>query len=269
MCMTADRASVRLQPSGETVELRCKELAETYDPHSNKSQQPASANGAAKRSTGSRTPDGEQHQAAQGSSHRHRPADERSSGRGTDTATAADHRQGDKERTGRGGSTPAAVAHEQPVSKRHKPGKHGRSSSSDHDTDGHEALGNGQQQQATWVARNIRVRIIDKHVRQGRLYLKKALVVDVHPGALCDVRVEETGQVSSLPQQLLETVVPKSAGAAVLVVGGDYKGRKGKLLQCSVSGGVAAVQLSGDLSVQRLLLDDVTEYLGAVDEEDD
>ncbi len=39
------------------------------------------------------------------------------------------------------------------------------------------------------------MRIVDKRVREGRLYLKKGTVVDVHPGATGDVAVEGTGDV--------------------------------------------------------------------------
>jgi G patch domain/KOW motif-containing protein len=39
------------------------------------------------------------------------------------------------------------------------------------------------------------VRIVDKQVRKGKLYLKKAVVLDVHPGGTCDVSVEETQEV--------------------------------------------------------------------------
>lgn len=39
----------------------------------------------------------------------------------------------------------------------------------------------------------LQVRIVDKHVRGGRLYCKKGRVVDVHPGAKADVCVDDTG----------------------------------------------------------------------------
>ncbi len=33
--------------------------------------------------------------------------------------------------------------------------------------------------------------MVDKQAKQGRLYLKKGTVVDVHPGGLCDVSMDE------------------------------------------------------------------------------
>ena len=36
---------------------------------------------------------------------------------------------------------------------------------------------------------------MDKQLKGGKLYLKKGTVVDVHPGAMCDVSVDDTGDV--------------------------------------------------------------------------
>jgi len=41
----------------------------------------------------------------------------------------------------------------------------------------------------------VQVRVVDKHVRGGRLYLKKGTVVDVHPGGQCDVAMDEGNDV--------------------------------------------------------------------------
>lgn len=65
-------------------------------------------------------------------------------------------------------------------------------------------------------------------------------------------------------QAQLETVVPKELGAAVLVVEGPLRGHKARLH--AKSGEACAVQLEADLSVQRLLLDEVAMYVGPMDE---
>ncbi|KAF8069698.1 gpkow [Scenedesmus sp. PABB004] len=119
-----------------------------------------------------------------------------------------------------------------------------------------------------WAAAAIRVRLVDKALGGGRLYLKKGVVLDVAPDGTCDVRLDDTRQVVSAHQDQLETVVPKEAGAAVMLVGGEHRGRKGRLLQVSISGGAAAVQLTGDMAVVRLLLDELAAYTGALAEED-
>ena len=44
----------------------------------------------------------------------------------------------------------------------------------------------------------LQVRVIDKHVSGGRLYLKKGTVVDVHPGGLCDVKMDEGREMAEV-----------------------------------------------------------------------
>jgi G patch domain/KOW motif-containing protein len=121
-----------------------------------------------------------------------------------------------------------------------------------------------------WVASLIRVRIVDKRSGGGKLYLKKGTVVDVRPDGGADVRLEEEGRgVVTVHQDQLETVVPKEPGAAVMVVAGEHKGRKGRLLRASTSSGAAALQLLGDMEVVRVLLDDVAQFMGHLDDEDE
>jgi G patch domain/KOW motif-containing protein len=120
-----------------------------------------------------------------------------------------------------------------------------------------------------WLAQLIRVRVVDKQLQGGKLYLKKGMVLDVAPDGSCDLRMEDSRQVVNVHQDQLETVVPKEAGAAVMVVAGQHKGSKGRLLQVSLSSSAAALQLVGDMSVVRLLLDDVAQFMGHLEEEED
>jgi ribosomal protein L24 len=62
-------------------------------------------------------------------------------------------------------------------------------------------------------------------------------------------------------------VVPKQPGAAVMVVAGRLKGHKAELLQVNSGNEVAAVKLVADLSVQRLHLDEIAQYMGAMEED--
>eukprot|EP00878_Enallax_costatus_P016384 GHUV01017185.1.p1 GENE.GHUV01017185.1~~GHUV01017185.1.p1 ORF type:complete len:397 (+),score=148.46 GHUV01017185.1:857-2047(+) len=120
-----------------------------------------------------------------------------------------------------------------------------------------------------WVAPLIHVRVVDKRLQGGKLYLKKGVVLDVAPDGTCDVRMTESKHVVNAHQDQLETVVPKEAGAAVMVVQGKHKGRKGRLLQVSLNSGAAALQLVGDMAVERMLLDDVAQFMGHLEEEED
>jgi G patch domain/KOW motif-containing protein len=121
-----------------------------------------------------------------------------------------------------------------------------------------------------WVASLIRIRIVDKRIGGGKLYLKKGTVMDVRPDGSCDVRLEEEGRgVVTVHQDQLETVVPKEPGAGVMVVAGEHRGRRGRLLQANKSSGAAALQLLGDMQVVRLMLDDVAQFMGHLDDEDE
>lgn len=120
-----------------------------------------------------------------------------------------------------------------------------------------------------WLAPLIRVRVVDKRLQGGKLYLKKGAVLDVAPDGSCDIRMEDSRQVVTVHQDQLETVVPKEPGAAVMVVQGQHKGCKGRLLQVSLSSGAAALQLVGDMEVVRLLLDDVAQFMGHLEDEED
>ncbi len=61
--------------------------------------------------------------------------------------------------------------------------------------------------------------------------------------------------------------MPKHDGAPVMIVGGPHRGQRGRLLQVNLNAGAAAVQLSADFSIVRLLLDDVAGYAGEMEEE--
>lgn len=67
-----------------------------------------------------------------------------------------------------------------------------------------------------------------------------------------------------MPQASLETVVPKEPGTVLMVLRGKCKGEHAKLLQANAS--AAAVQLVGDLSVERVMLDDIAQFVGDLDE---
>ena len=54
-----------------------------------------------------------------------------------------------------------------------------------------------------------------------------------------------------------------------MVVAGRLRGSKGRLLKKHPSEGVAAIQLAGDFTVHRLLMDDVAAYSGLMEEDDE
>lgn len=75
----------------------------------------------------------------------------------------------------------------------------------------------------------------------------------------------ESDQTLTLPQPYqdqVETVVPREAGARVLVVAGAHRGQRARLLSRSGAAGVAAVQLAAELDVMRLAFDEISQFVG-------
>ena len=70
-----------------------------------------------------------------------------------------------------------------------------------------------------------------------------------------------------MSQDKLETVVPKAVNAGLLVVSGRFRGQVGKLLSVSREEGAVAVQLLADLSIQQLMMDDVAQYCGDLEDQ--
>ena len=295
-----ERALVRLLPSHEEVEVRCSELAEKDEAAAAAvAAAAAAAVPAAQRGGGGvsgggdeRRPGGRGDSGSGRASERH---GERGGGggggRGVERNGDDHRRRGEREGSGHkrerederrrdGGSGRGGDrGDDRGGSKRQRERSRDRdrrrsrsSSSSSESSSSDDDAAPPAPRRPTWLFPLIRVRVLDKRLRGGALYLKKGVVVDVHPGALADVAVDGDGGgrvVVQLPEDRLETVVPKAPGAAVQVVAGQWRGRKGRLLRASVSGGAAAVQLAGDLEVVRLRLDDVAEFTGGdVDDEE-
>lgn len=69
-------------------------------------------------------------------------------------------------------------------------------------------------------------------------------------------------------QDQVETVVPREAGARVLVVAGRHRGQRARLLSRSGAAGVVAVQLAAELDVARLGFDEICLFVGEAGEDE-
>jgi G patch domain/KOW motif-containing protein len=119
----------------------------------------------------------------------------------------------------------------------------------------------------TWLYPHILVRVISKSFTNGKLYNKKAQVVDVVGAKECVVQLDNGTLVEGVKQRMLETVLPKPGGK-VMVVEGPNRGKLGILLERKKSDDKedAIVQLLSDLTIETYSLDDVAQYMGAGDE---
>ena len=83
----------------------------------------------------------------------------------------------------------------------------------------------------SWLTSHIRVRVISRDLKGGRLYLKKGEVLDVVGPTTCDISMDENREiVQGVSQDVLETVIPKRGGP-VLVLSGKYKGVDGSMAE--------------------------------------
>lgn len=116
-----------------------------------------------------------------------------------------------------------------------------------------------------WLRNHLRVRVVDKKVGKGKIYLKKGTIVDVLSPTICDVMIDDFQKLFQLEEKMLETVLPKRGGRVVVVVG-KFSGQVGKLLARDLDTGVATVQLADNFDVLNVDLDMIAEYVGDITE---
>jgi len=122
---------------------------------------------------------------------------------------------------------------------------------------------------APWLAPHVRVRVVSQRLGDGRLYLKKGVIVDVTTPRECTLQLDDGGAlVDGVPQHSLETVLPKKAAGRLLVVSGKLRGSRATLVSKDGGQGTAHVRLAADLAVVTLPLDALAEYTGPMDEHD-
>ncbi|BBN10621.1 G patch domain and KOW motifs-containing protein [Marchantia polymorpha subsp. ruderalis] len=140
-----------------------------------------------------------------------------------------------------------------------------RSNSGDRDLSG---VASGGRITEPWLMSQIRVRVISKTLKGGKLYLKKARIVDVVSPRECDILMDESGEMlQQVKQEQLETALPKKGGRIVVVGGTEYRGKMGKLLERGSEKGL--VQMEENFKVETMDLDLLAEFVGDPSELDD
>ncbi|XP_055820795.1 protein MOS2 [Solanum dulcamara] len=114
----------------------------------------------------------------------------------------------------------------------------------------------------SWLASHIRVRIISKDLKRGRLYLKKGEIMDVVGLTSCDICMDETRElIQGVDQELLETALPKRGGP-VLVLYGRHKGVYGHLVEKDSENETGIVRDGDTKELLKVRLEQIAEYLG-------
>ncbi|KAL7159727.1 hypothetical protein ABFS83_01G047100 [Erythranthe nasuta] len=119
-----------------------------------------------------------------------------------------------------------------------------------------------RKEKISWLRNHIRVRIISKKLKGGRLYLKKGVVVDVVGPGMCDISVDESRElVQGVDQELLETALPKRGGP-VLVLYGRYKGVYGSLVERDSEKETCVIRDEDTHELLNVRLEQIAEYTG-------
>ncbi|XP_018493171.1 protein MOS2 [Raphanus sativus] len=130
----------------------------------------------------------------------------------------------------------------------------------------HDRGGERRVKKPSWLRSHIKVRIVSKQLKGGRLYLKKGKVVDVVGPTTCDITMDETQElVQGVDQELLETALPRRGGP-VLILLGKHKGVYGNLVEKDLDRETGVVR---DLDNHKMLdvrLEQVAEYMGDMDD---
>lgn len=114
----------------------------------------------------------------------------------------------------------------------------------------------------SWLTNHIRVRIISKDLKGGRLYLRKGEVVDVVGPTTCDISMDENGElIQGVDQELLETAVPRRGGP-VLVLYGKHKGVYGSLMERDTEKETGVVRDADSHELLNVHLEQIAEYIG-------
>ena len=113
-----------------------------------------------------------------------------------------------------------------------------------------------------WLMEGIRVRVIDKYFKNGRHYKEKVTIVDVASPFQCSCRTDEGVLLDNLPQESLETVIPRGAkegGCLVKVVRGRHKSTIVEILSMNKQKCQLQALILDTDQILKLSYDDVSE----------
>jgi len=126
-----------------------------------------------------------------------------------------------------------------------------------------DALKSSSSTSSSWMFPHLVVRVVSKSYEGGKYYLKKGTIVDVIDTERCTVQLQDVKKLLEVKQSMLETVVPK-VGERIMIVTGKNKGKTGKVMDKPKSGEgtKAVIQMTRDLDVEAMELDNICQYVG-------
>lgn len=120
-----------------------------------------------------------------------------------------------------------------------------------------------QSDSKSWIAKHLRVRIVDKNYRNRKYYKEKVVVKEVSSDRRsCTCRTDDKIMLEDLAEDMLETVIPRDEGATVMIVRGEHKGSLARLMKRDSDKSIASVKLRDSKETVKLHYDYVCEYVG-------
>lgn len=95
-----------------------------------------------------------------------------------------------------------------------------------------------------WLCEGIVVKVLDKHLKDGKYYKKKGVVLRLEDPVTADIQMNDTGKKLRVPQEKLETVIPKPGGKVMVVnPASDDRGQIGVLEKIDEGNFVCSVRI--------------------------
>lgn len=107
-----------------------------------------------------------------------------------------------------------------------------------------------------WLFHGIRVKIVSKKVGGSALYLQKGVVEDIPLPGLALVKCGANGQVVEVKEKYLETVLPRT-GEACMVLSGSHRGQRATFVERNDAKSRASVQLSESYEIISIDYDSI------------
>lgn len=116
--------------------------------------------------------------------------------------------------------------------------------------------------QFAWLHRDLKVRVVSEDFKKGKYYCKKVDIVDIVDPFTCTCKSESGRLLYEVPQNILETVVPKKVGSLVMVLSDENKYEVAELAEKDAKAGEVICITLEEKDVLTLKFDQVCEYVG-------
>ncbi|KHN84942.1 Protein mos-2 -like protein [Toxocara canis] len=125
----------------------------------------------------------------------------------------------------------------------------------------------GCSERRMWVRPELRVRFIDKHFKDGKLYNEKVRVLDAADCENCTIKDSAGKTYYQIREDWLETVIPRDHGARLMILRGPLRGQVGIMEQKNKRSEEVLIRVLMNDELTTLSFDDACEWLGVYEDD--